>query len=66
MLSQCRKGFKWNIARTVEKKQLFVLFFQIIVDINSKDVYYIDIVTQEEWHMGVKVFLNNINILNGE
>jgi len=37
-------GFKGKIIKVVEKKQLIVLFFQIVVDIASKGRYYMSIV----------------------
>jgi hypothetical protein len=37
-------GFQGKTNRVVEKKQLIVLFFQIIVDIAYKGRYYMSIV----------------------
>ncbi len=52
----------WN----VEKKQLNVLFLQIVVDIHAKYDYYWVIVIHKSSKRVLGKFLDNKNILNGE
>ena len=42
------KAFQVNFILNVEKKQLFVLFLQLMIDISPKSDYYVCIVIRED------------------